>query len=114
MPKPNERKRPTGTLIRNSVGHIIWSRDLDALLGRYPDRAIAQILNCSAMSVARRRYRLKIPAFRPEMNWTGPMLDLLSDIPDREVARLFGISLLAVRAKRYRLGLPQTRFSVPS
>lgn len=90
---------------RNHFGHIIWTPQLDRLLGLSPDGYVGSLIGCSDEAVARRRRRLGIAAFRPEVTWTSKMDSILGTVTDRQAAEQLGVSPLSVRIRRHRLGI---------
>jgi hypothetical protein len=97
----------TETLIakRNQYGHVLWTPRLDRLLGRLTDELVGSLLCCSSETVARRRRKRGIVAYRPETTWTAKRDAMLGTVPDDEAATVLGVSPLAVRIRRHRLGL---------
>jgi hypothetical protein len=90
------------------VRRFSWEPEHLALLGKMSDPEVAERLEISAGVVAKKRWRLRIPPFRPAaplVQWTTDMLDLLGKVPDGQVARLYSISVASVIRQRNRLGI---------
>jgi hypothetical protein len=90
------------------VRSFYWEAQDLALLGKMPDKVVAEQLGIGVMAVARERRQLKIPPFRPKapiVEWTPEMLELLGKVSDRKAAELLAISMGTVIRKRKRLGI---------
>jgi hypothetical protein len=77
------------------------------LLGKFPDREVAERLGTKLYVVACHRLKLRIPAWRrlPEFRpWTPPEEAILGTVPDREAARRLNRTLDAVVLHRRKLG----------
>ncbi len=90
----------------------IWSQDELALLGRMPDKEVAQRTGRSLGAVNKKRKELHLPALTegPEgvhpKFWTAEEDEAIRTLPPEEVARRFKRSLVAIRQRRYHLGVP--------
>ena len=92
---------------RNPGYAIRWTPEMDALLGTLPDRAVAERLGVSPLSVSARRAQLGIPPYRSrhrDIRWTPEMDAALYTAPARELAERWGVSASAVKARRRRVG----------
>lgn len=108
QPEARERMRQTIRSGGRKPGYAIrWTPEMDALLGTLPDRAVAEQLGVSPLSVSARRAQLGIPPYRSrhrDISWTPEMDALLYTAPARELAERWGVSASAVKARRRRVG----------
>lgn len=108
QPEARERMRQTLRAGGRKPGYAIsWTPEMDALLGTLPDRAVAERLGVSPLSVSDRRAQLGIPPYRSQhrdIPWTPEMDALLYTAPARELAERWGVSASAVKARRRRVG----------
>jgi hypothetical protein len=102
---------------RRSRRMVPWTPEIRALLGRIPDREIADRLGTSLHLVVVERNRHGIRACRaaPPIAWTPAMLDLLGNRPDKVLAQQWDVSTAAIYLKRMELGRPAYgRAALPS
>lgn len=95
---------------------IKWTDEAMALLGTVPDQQIADLLGCSASSIAihrkmrdipsYRRYRRTHPARPAYIEWTDEALEALGTVPDEVVAEMLECEIRDVWLERNRLGVP--------
>jgi hypothetical protein len=85
-----------------------WPERLLRLLGKLPDREIAERAGVHPGTVANERRRRKIPAYSPHrpVEWTQERIALLGTASDRDVAAALGIGHRSVFHKRRVLGIP--------
>lgn len=86
-----------------------WPRRLARLLGKMPDRELAELAGLHFGTVEHERHRRGILPYRrrsPDVEWTDEMIALLGTDSDPNVAAQFGISKHSVRYKRTKLGIP--------
>lgn len=98
---------------RRSRRLVPWTPETRALLGRVPDRDLAQRLGTSLHLVVVERNRHGIQASRPAapVTWTPEMLAAIGTAPDSVLAKQWGISGGIVRLKRLELGRPGGRIT---
>lgn len=87
---------------------VQWTEHHRSLLGKIPDRELAQQMGISLFIVAVERRRLGIAASMPWriITWTPAMLQRLGTAFDAVLAREWGVSGNIVSWKRQELGIP--------
>ncbi|HEY5233631.1 MAG TPA: hypothetical protein VIK35_08870 [Verrucomicrobiae bacterium] len=87
-----------------------WTAEDMALLGKRPDREIAELLGRTVRAIESQRHRLGIlrqPSIRIKLRpWKRKDVRLLGTMTDRAVAARIGRSEVAVRTQRLKLGIP--------
>lgn len=86
-----------------------WPKRLIRLLGKVPDRVLAERAGLHFGTVQHERRRRGIPPYRPQrpdIEWTDEMVALLGTDTDPNVAAELGIPKSSVRYKRTKLGIP--------
>lgn len=118
MPRNKTSRKPSGILNkpvqvhRNLAGtrnYDAWTAKDMALLGKRPDREVAELLGRTVRAVESQRHRLGIlrqPSIRIKLlPWKRKDIKLLGTMTDRAVAARIGRSEVAVRTQRLKLGI---------
>lgn len=111
--RPKARRSPQApppgiTWLETHRNRFTWTKRLEKLLGRVPDRVVAQRAGLSMAPVVNERRRRGIPSFRPtgkRIEWTPQMIRLLGSASDRAVAAELGINHHSVFVERRRRGI---------
>lgn len=88
-----------------------WTRKELGMLGKKPDRTIAEIMGMPLLYIVQKRYRLGIPRFGgpQHQEWPAEANDYLGTMTDQELADLFGVERSTVTKRRNRAGIDSFR-----
>jgi|GEM_PF-5038657 len=89
-----------------SYDNIEWTTEMEMLLGKIGDAAIARRFGISKSAVAWKRETKQIPEAAPYMVWTKDMDNLLGTMPDKELAELLQIKKIKVTGRRLQFSIP--------
>lgn len=100
---PRKRKfRP-----KNKKPRAKWTKAQEHMLGRKPDRKVAEIVGVTLLAVVQKRYKLGIPRFGgpQHQDWPEEANDYLGSMTDQELADIFGLERSTVTKRRIRAGI---------
>jgi hypothetical protein len=84
---------------------VLWTQEMECLLGVVSDREIAQRFNITRYAVMKRRAERDIAALA-WTEWTPEMDTLLGSMTDVELGKYLGICYQIVNRRRKHLGIP--------
>jgi hypothetical protein len=101
------------------VGRVVWTPEIDALLGTVADSVLAKRLGCERKTVSYRRECLGIKASHDRSNNTPPpnmagwnkltldddIISILGTMPDHAVAKIAGVGKKKITSERNRRGI---------
>ena len=87
---------------------IKWTIEIDSILGTMSDRLAAKTINCSILSIQKRRYKLDIAPHRKHSKSAlqPETIDLLGTMPDVKTSKITSESVYIIRRIRIKLGIP--------
>ena len=101
------------------VGRVVWTPEIDALLGVVPDSVLAKRLGCERKTISYRRECRGIKASYDRTNNTPPpnmagwnritlseeIISILGTMPDHAVAKIAGVNKKKITDERNRRGI---------
>jgi DNA-binding CsgD family transcriptional regulator len=88
---------------------VPWTRKNLALLGKFPDQRVAEMLDINRKTVLKKRKELGIVSYAVGANrwhqWKEEEIEKLGKFIDRELANQMGVNPTCVTAKRRQLGI---------